>query len=217
MRSFTAPSRARTRGCVSPTCDSRWGRRPKPGTSGRRMNGPAVAHKSTSSRYHLRLPSEPGPRARENVALHFELAFSRRRRLSSWRSAGGLVPVGLRHPVANRLCRRLEVPRQPLGIVDSFHTNPRVSTKPGQQASHGLAEGYVGDVVRLEAATSLPGRNQDLASKRAANRASSSHVRARREDRAPACRSRARMHWRWRQPSVPAMPRRILEIFRLVG
>jgi hypothetical protein len=163
--------------------------------------------------------------------------------LSSWRFArssrlpSALVPVSLRHPVADRLCRRVKLPRQLVGdrhagtlvassaCLASWTPSTQILGWPGDRVDFSPSTKSVMAWRKISSAMSLgqslrpapPGRDQDLASKRATNRAWSSRVRARREDRATACRWRARMHWRWRQPSVPAMPRRILEIFRLVG
>src|SRR5215510_4478902 len=101
-----------------PTHDSRWGRRPEHGTSW----PPDVRPGSRSRigilrRYRLCLPSEPGGSARENVALHFELAVLTPQTLEFLALGRGqpvrtpaLVPLSLCHPVADRLRRRLELP-----------------------------------------------------------------------------------------------------------
>jgi hypothetical protein len=71
------------KGCVSSTHDSRWGRRPEHGTSWPPDERPGSRSRIGILRqYRLRLPSEPGGSARENVALHFELA-----ECPSWRNA----------------------------------------------------------------------------------------------------------------------------------
>src|SRR5262249_5708039 len=68
-------------------------------------------------RYRLCLPSEPGGSARENVALHFELAVLTPPTLEFLALGRGqpvrtpaLVPLSLCHPVADRLRSRLELP-----------------------------------------------------------------------------------------------------------
>src|SRR5262249_56145114 len=72
----TRHPRARAaKGWVSSTHDSRWGRRPEHGTSWPPDERPGSRSRiGILRRYRLRLPSEPGGSARENVALHFELA-----------------------------------------------------------------------------------------------------------------------------------------------
>src|SRR5215831_14100433 len=106
------------KGCVSSTHDSRWGRRPEHGTSWPPDERPGSRSRiGILRRYRLRLPSEPGGSARENVALHFELAVLTPQTLEFLALGRGqpvrtptLVPVSLCHPVADRLRSRLELP-----------------------------------------------------------------------------------------------------------
>src|SRR4029434_514069 len=106
------------KGCEMYTDDSRWGRRREHGTSWPPDERPGSRSRiGILRRYRLRLPSEPGGSARENVALHFELAvltpqtgeFLALGRGQPIRTPA-LVPVSLCHPVADRLRGRLELP-----------------------------------------------------------------------------------------------------------